>query len=231
MHDALTNQSIALIADPAILAISIRDNGEPMIDIGPLGTLRIGPSPEIPNNRDYTKMRKTVYEKLLQAEKSLPEGLHFCLYESFRSLTLQKMLFDARYAKLKKHYPDWSHTDLFRETTRLVSPVMMPNGEPNTPPHSTGGAIDVYLVDAEGNALEMGIHPKDWMDDNTGERSLTASTTISATARKNRDIMSHALATAGFANYPGEYWHWSYGDRYWAWQQGQSHAIYDSVSS
>ena len=33
--------------------------------------------------------------------------------------------------------------------------------------------------------------------------------------------MSRALSTAGFVNYPTEYWHWSYGDRYWAFAKRQ----------
>lgn len=55
--------------------------------------LAYGPSPEVPNNTDYTKLRKTVYEKLTQAQKLLPAALHFCLYEGYRSLNLQKNTF------------------------------------------------------------------------------------------------------------------------------------------
>ena len=74
----------------------------------------------------------------------------------------------------------------------------------------------------------MGIHPKDWMQDDDGSISLTASKTISAEAQKNRKIMNRALSAVGFVNYPAEYWHWSYGDRNWAYYKKQAHAIYDS---
>ena len=75
----------------------------------------------------------------------------------------------------------------------------------------------------------MGIHPKDWMQDTDGSLSLTNSQKISAEARHYRQIMNSALMSAGFVNYPTEYWHWSYGDRYWAYHQGQSTAIYGVI--
>jgi D-alanyl-D-alanine dipeptidase len=223
--DSSLNQPI-LITDPKILTIDIIDNAEEMIDIKDQAIITIGPSPEIPNNVDYTKMRKSVYEKLVYAQSLLPKGLKFCLYEAYRSLELQKMLFDTRYARLKKLHTAWSAEEIFNETTRLISPVVHFDGSINIPPHSTGAAIDVYLLDNNDNAVDMGIHPKDWMEDDDGSISLTASQIISAEARKNRDIMSAALFAAGFANYTAEYWHWSYGDRYWAYQLKQPCAIY-----
>jgi D-alanyl-D-alanine dipeptidase len=217
-----------LITDTKIISIPIRENHDPMIDLKDHPGLVYGPSPEIPNNTDYTKMRKTVYEKILEAQRLLPKGLHFCLYEGYRSLTLQKMLFDNRFEKIQKLHPSWTDAQVFLESTRLVSPVMHQDGTKNIPPHSTGGAFDIYLLDENNQAIDMGIHPKDWMDDNDGSISLTASTKISKTAQENRKIMSAALSAVGFANYTAEYWHWSYGDRYWAHQLGKAEAVYDS---
>lgn len=224
---ALTND-IVLIADPRILAITVFDNHEPMLNLKDRQEIAYGPSPEIPNNTDYTKLRKTVYEKLKQAQMLLPKGLHFCLYEGYRSFQLQKKLFDNRYAKVKHMYPGWSQEQLFAETIKLVSPVINLDGSKNIPPHTTGGAIDVYLINDQHEPIEMGIHPKDWLQDKDGARSLTSSQVISEVAKHNRIIMSKALEAVGFVNYPTEYWHWSYGDRYWAYYTKQPHAIYDA---
>lgn len=142
---------------------------------------------------------------------------------------LQKMLFDNRFEKIKKQYPNWTHDEIFIETTKLVSPVVNQNGSNNIPPHSTGGAIDIYLINDKGEAIDMGIHPKDWMKDDDGSISLTLSNMISLKAQKNRKMMSDVLLTVGFVNYPTEYWHWSYGDRYWAYHEKKSHAIYDTL--
>ncbi len=226
MLSACEKDEIVLIADPKVLAIPVVENHEPWVDLREQDVILLGPSPEIPNNTDYTKMRKTVYDKLVKAQTLLPTHLRFCLYESYRSLNLQQQLFSKHFDDMKKLHPTWTHDQIFIETTKLVSPVTNLDGSKNVPPHSTGAAIDVYLVDLNGNPVDMGIHPKDWMLDYDGSLSLTRSKKISVAAQKNRQIMSKALEAAGFANYPTEYWHWSYGDRYWAYQMGQTQAIY-----
>lgn len=217
---------ITLIADPEVLKISIHENDEPFVDLTKQNVILVGPSPEIPNNRNYTYLRKTVYEKLKEAASQLPKGMHFCLYEGYRSLELQKKIFDERYSNVKSRHPEWPIEDIFNETTKLVSPIINQDGSKNIPPHATGGAIDVYLVDDEGKVLDMGIHPKDWMQDKDGVLSITNSRVISSEAKKNRRIMSQVLNRVGFVNYPTEYWHWSYGDKYWAFIKKQPFAIY-----
>jgi len=225
---AAEQHAILLIADPKIISVPVIDNHEPMVDLKNQRTIAYGPSPEIPDNTDYTHMRKTVYERLVKAQLLLPKELHFCLYEGYHSLQLQKMLFDERYSRVKAKHPGWSHKQLFQETTKLVSPVVNLDGSQNIPPHSTGGAIDVYLINDKGDAVDMGIHPKDWMQDLNGSLSLTNSHVISEEAKHYRTIMNHALLAVGFVNYPTEFWHWSFGDRYWAYIQHKPHAMYSN---
>jgi D-alanyl-D-alanine dipeptidase len=222
-------EKIVLITDPSILAIPIFDNGEPLVDLRHQAKIAYGPSPEIPNNMDYTKIRQTVYEKLKQAQGLLPKGMQFCLYEGYRSLSLQRILFDNRFEKIHALYPNWTQEEVFQETTKLVSPVINQDGTKNIPAHSTGGAIDVYLINDAGEPIEMGIHPQDWMQDTDGSLSLINSQSVSGEAQRHRQIMSNVLMSAGFTNYPTEYWHWSYGDRYWAYHQGRSAAIYGAI--
>lgn len=225
----MNQHNVKLPIDEEILSIDVIDNNEPLIDLKQLGGIVFGESPEIPNNTNYTKLRKSVYEKLMQAQAMLPKGLYFCLYEGYRGLELQDMLFKNRYQQLKNIHQHWQHEQLFIESTRLVSPVVNLDGSKNIPPHSTGGAIDIYLIDADGQPVDMGIHPKDWMLDHDGSISLTNSIIISDVATKNRAIMTEVLSAVGFRNYPAEYWHWSYGDRLWAYYDGKRTAIYNSI--
>lgn len=229
MLQGCAEQSVTLLADPKVIALPIIENNDPLIDLKNQTILAYGPSPEIPNNTDYTKVRETVYEKLLQAQSLLPNGLKFCLYEGYRSLSLQEKLFKDRYLKVQTLHSDWPQEAIFNETTKLVSPVVNRDGSPNIPPHSTGGAIDIYLMDDKGCPIDMGIQVKDWMDDGDGSLSQTNSQKISQAAQEHRKIMNLVLLAVGFVNYPTEYWHWSYGDRYWAYQNGHSYAIYGSV--
>ena len=45
----------------------------------------------------------------------------------------------------------------------------------------------------------------------------------------NRRFLYRIMTEAGFANYPEEWWHWSYGDNMWAANKQKSYAIYSTV--
>jgi len=225
----MVDKNYKLITDSDIIKIPIKENFDPLIDLKYQDIIKYGPSPEIENNTDYTKLRKTLYDKLIVAQSELPEGLKFCLYEGYRSLSLQKKLFEMRYKLNKNTYPTWDHEKIFIETTKIVSPITNLDGSRNIPPHATGGAIDMYLIDQKGNPVDMGILTKDWMTDIDGRLSLTNSLYVSDEAKYFRNIMSKVLKKAGFINYPTEYWHWSYGDRYWAYYSNKSCAIYGAL--
>jgi zinc D-Ala-D-Ala dipeptidase len=220
-----------VINDQAVQKIPIIENHEPMVDLRQYDFIHIGPSPEVANNQDYYWVRQSVADKLKIASQNLPKGYQLCLYEGHRSLALQSYLFQSYHAKIKQRYPDLGKKELFKKTTQLISPITNYDNTPNIPPHSTGAAIDVYLLNDKGELIDMGIHPKDWQQDITGEISITQSQHISKEAQTNRNIMSKALESAGFVNYPFEYWHWSYGDKYWAYIKQKPHAIYNVIKN
>lgn len=222
-------ENITLLSDSDVIAIPIIENHEPFVDLKNQTIIAYGPSPEVSDNTDYTKMRRTVYEKLVQAQALLPKGLKLCVYEGYRSFYLQRMLFNNRFMKVQTLHQGWSQDQIFEETCKLVSPVINKDGSQNIPPHSTGAALDVYLIDEMDQPVDMGILVKDWIEDADGSLSQTNSQRISAAALQHRNIMNKTLSTVGFINYPTEYWHWSYGDRYWAHQTGHQQAIYGSM--
>ena len=113
MSHSNSGGSIISPIDPQVLSIPIQDKHEPMIDLLEQDIIRFGSSPEVANNLDYTKMRLTVYQKLLAAQRSLPDQLQFCLYEAYRSLALQQQLFHDRHTLLQQTYPDWDEHKLF----------------------------------------------------------------------------------------------------------------------
>lgn len=229
MHHCNTEEKIVLIADPEVLAIPIHEIHEPMIDLIHQNEIAYGPPPLLPNNTNYTKIRKTIYEKLTAAQAMLPAHLKFCLYEGYRDLDLQQKIFQERYDNLQKQHPELNHRELFIESTKFVSPIINLDKSINIPPHSTGAAIDVYLIDQTGQVVDMGIHLDDTYDDLNGTYCKTNSHAISNEAKEYRKIMGKVLHAVGFVNYPTEYWHWSYGDRYWAYHTRQPFAIYGTI--
>jgi zinc D-Ala-D-Ala dipeptidase len=180
------------------------------------------------NDLCYTKVRRSVYDKLCQAQALLPPGCRFLIYCGWRSLEQQQIIFDRKTQKLRTKFPHMSDEEIFTEAAKMVAPVSELDGRPNVPPHSTGGAIDVCLMDEENHPLDMGALLEKTLDIDP-DILRTDSSTISEIAKYYRNIMSLALSSVGFVNNEREYWHWSYGDRRWALKTKSNHAIYGSL--
>lgn len=224
-------KNIYLITDPKVLAIPIKECNEPLIDLKDLSDLSYGPPPECDLTvNSYTKMRKTLFTKLCRAQQDLPNGWHFLLYEGYRSLDVQSMLFDQEYQRLATVYPEKSHEKIFIEATTLVSPVINLDGSMNIPPHNTGAAVDIEVINAKGGLVDMGMAIRDWSHIDP-EICMTKCNKISREALKNRLILLNIMEKHGFVNYPTEWWHYSYGDRYWAFISGKKYAIYGSINT
>lgn len=218
-----------LIADPVILSIPIIECAEPLIDVKSTNDLAFGDVPETPlTANDYTLMRQTVYQKLLKAQQALPKGFSLRLYEAYRSLKVQKQLFDFEMERVLGENAGLKGQALFDRVTEVVSPVINYDGSPNIPPHNIGGAVDVEIIDADGNCLDMGMTAKDWQQV-PHALCLTNSPLVTVKQKQNRQLLLEIMQAQGFVNYPTEWWHFSYGDRYWAYYQQQNHAIYGSV--
>jgi D-alanyl-D-alanine dipeptidase len=207
-------------------AIPVRECGEPLVDVRREGGLLYGPPPERPETEpDYGWVRRTVYEKLLRVQESLPAGLRLRLYEGLRSLEIQRWLFDEEKFRVRRLHPRLDAREVHERARLLVSPVVHWDGTPNLPPHSTGAAVDVELVDANGAVIDFGMEVKDWIRFEA-EYCETRHRGVSPEAQANRLLLAGAMEAQGFVNYTREWWHYSYGDRYWAFMRGEPHAIY-----
>ena len=167
----------------------------------------------IPGSTNKIYVRKTIANMLLEVAQSLPHGYKLKIYDAWRPYAVQKALFDDYYHRLAQlpENQDKSTAELIEETMRFVS---FPSEDPDQPfVHSTGGAVDLTLVDADGNELNMGTT----FDDFT-EAANTAYFENSSNyeVRNNRRILYNAMLSAGFTNYPAEWWHYDFGDRFWA---------------
>lgn len=203
--------------------IKIEDNGEPLVEI-----LKLCPEirfaaehPKFPGSPRTCWARETVAAMLCEAQSYLPEGLHLELQDAWRSPESQEALFRMLCEELRMRNPEWTEDELMEHTNEFVA-----NPYINAPPpHTTGGAVDVTLVDNAGQHLDMNS-PYGWSEVSTP----TSFPGISAEARKNRHILNYAMSRAGFSNYLGEFWHWSYGDSAWALRASLDTAIYGQAS-
>ncbi|NUL81615.1 MAG: dipeptidase [Armatimonadetes bacterium] len=172
----------------------------------------------------YTRasyVRKAVADMLNEACRRMPNGVRLAIAEGWRPSYIQRRMHNSVILWLQELHPDWSEQRIKRHANRLAAPL-----HPKVPPpHSTGGAVDLFLVDEKGESLDM-QSPYEMFDRRAFPMDAEG---LSDRARRNRAILSDALLAAGLTNYPSEYWHWSYGDQGWAYRNAKPHAIYGPV--
>ncbi|WP_328786522.1 M15 family metallopeptidase [Streptomyces sp. NBC_00273] len=213
--------SVVLMSDPRIAAIPVVENGEPLADARAGGHLLLDDRRSDPACA-FAHLRSGVLHRLLHAESLLPDGLRLLVVEGFRPPTLQQRYFEEYAAELRAARADWSTEELRAKTSRYVSP-------PEIAPHSAGAAVDLTLVTVDGTELDMGTRVNASPEESAGA-CYTLADGLSHQARLHRATLSRALSAAGFANYPTEWWHWSFGDRYWALMTGEPAALYGPAS-
>ena len=101
-------------------------------------------------------VRREVYEKLLEAQRMLPEGLFLRVWDAWRPFALQEELYHVYGAQILESQGLTNAS--FEEKQQAISQfVSLPRPERDYPPlHTTRGAVDVTLIDALGNELDMG---------------------------------------------------------------------------
>jgi len=151
--------------------------------------------------------RELVVEKLVQAANSLPHGYEFLIKEAYRPLSRQRKSFEEAFEQYKTKYSLKNDDEIYELTCQYVAPVKVAG-------HPTGGAIDITLL-KDGIEVDMGTEFND-MPIEPQNLTYLHSTYIKDLAKENRKILADCMEKVGFANYPTEWWHWSYGDCYWA---------------
>ncbi|WP_405098141.1 M15 family metallopeptidase [Micromonospora sp. NBC_01412] len=209
-----------LLSDPRISAIPLGDTAEALVDLREIPEFRVDDRLADAAGA-YAHLREGTVERLLAAQRSLPEGLRLLVVEGYRPLRLQTEYFEAYRDELRLRYPDWDAARLRVEASKFVSP-------PEVAPHSTGGTVDLTLCMRDGRELDLGT-AVNATPVASGDACFTWSPDISPAARRNRIILGAALLAAGLVNYPTEWWHWSYGDRYWALSTGADRTRYGPV--
>jgi D-alanyl-D-alanine dipeptidase len=200
--------------------VKIRDNGEPLVDFRVHCPRLLVDRPRF-NYRRETLLRLGAAERLGIATTLMPPGYRIAIVEGWRAPHIQKRMYMSTWNRIKERHPLWTDVQLRRVVNRFTAPI----GTRVPPPHSTGGAMDVFLVDDLGKPFDLRT-PYEIYD--PAGFSLDAPG-LSDTARKHRQILANAMIEAGITNYPSEFWHFSYGDQGWAYRGGHPEAIYGAT--
>lgn len=210
--------------------VLIQECDEPLVPI-PLGQFSVvTPHPyEVLGapygDRSSYWLRQTVLHKLKQAQATLQThhpGWRIQIFDAYRPIAVQQFMVDYTARTLAQadgiSLNELSEADRQALFDRVYQFWALPSHNPNTPPpHSTGAAIDITLVDASDTPIEMGSpideassrsHPNHFQD---------AQDAIGQLAHQNRCLLRQCLEQADFQQHPNEWWHFSYGDQLWAW--------------
>jgi D-alanyl-D-alanine dipeptidase len=225
--------------------IPIRDEGEPLLPIPPL-LHRLAPHPYATLGAPYGtgacpfRLRQGVIERLLVAQGRLKEtepSWQLAIFDAWRPVAVQHfMVTHATAAACRERGldpegsgPAWE--EVHRQVANFWAP---PSEDPATPPpHSTGAAVDLTLAREGGAPLDMGgeidaigaiSHPHHYAGAAAADPDGEA-----ACWHRRRLLLAEVMAGAGFAQHPGEWWHFSYGDQLWAWRTGHPQALYGRV--
>ncbi len=216
-------ENVILIGDERVKKVQVEESGEPIIDLCvefPEITFDLARTHVQKQSKSISYARKIIGEKLLQAEALLPSGIKLLVKECYRPMWVQKIFWDGYYSFLKEKFPDWNERQIYEECSKLNAPL-------DIAPHTTGGAVDLTLIDSDGEWLDLGTAFNASPLETKGA-TYTNAQNISVEAQKNRKLLIEAMTIAGFVNYPTEWWHWSYGDKYWALLSGKPYAFFSS---
>jgi zinc D-Ala-D-Ala dipeptidase len=204
-------QTVVLLSDPAVSAVSVSDCGEPLTVLGE----SFGHSRAL--------VRASVARRLVLARDELPRGVGLRVVAGYRTAGAQRAIISSYAAGLRMAHPALGAAELERLTSRFVAPVAVA-------PHVAGAAVDLTLVDSAGRELDLGT-PVDATPEQSEGACYFDAPSVSRQARANRELLAQVLRGAGLVNYPTEWWHWSYGDRYWALMTGAPAALYGPAAA
>lgn len=202
--------------------VNINENNEPLMELVETKKLKLGWI-----KKGYQALffvRRTVAEKLYRVAEMLPDRFVLVTIEGYRTKQSQQEEWDRIWQIVKKQQENLSDEGVEKIVRLLVAkPLPLAN-------HHCGGAIDVTLGYSDGILVDMGTpYITQIKDESIRTKIPMLSSDISDEAQEFRKILRNAMTKQDFVWYPGEWWHFCYGDRMWAVYTEQKECFYGSV--
>ncbi len=174
-------------------------------------------------------LRQSVLIALVTAQAKLQEqhpGWRLQIFDAYRPVAVQQYMVDYTFAEVVQArdlnpatLSDDQKKAIWKEVYKIWA---VPSDNPLTPPpHSTGAAVDLTLMDATGQIIDMGsaideLSPRSIADyyANNPEKPY----------HNNRQLLRDVMYFAGFRRHLDEWWHFSLGDQMWAWLCNQENS-------
>ena len=220
--------------------VTIKECNEKMLEI-PRIFARFEPHPYQKLGAPYGDrspyfLRSNVVTRLEKAQErltALKTGCRLKIFDAYRPLAVQRFMINHDTNRVSKEKYGSSFSTLTLSEQNKVSEIIIhfwsPIGDEihlNPPPHATGGALDLTIVDAKGIALDMGSAIDELVEASDSDYYFNSDTQ----EQKNRELLVEVMHYAGFTQLPTEWWHFSYGDQIWAVDNGRDVALYGVIS-
>jgi D-alanyl-D-alanine dipeptidase len=207
--------------------IPIQECGEPLVPI-PLEQFAVeSPHPYEKLGAPYGDtspyyLRESVIAALITVQAELQQrhaDWRIQIFDAYRPVAVQQFMVDHTFAEVvqaqnldPETLSDDQRDAIFQQVYQIWA---VPSPNPKTPPpHSTGAAIDLTLVDATGQMIDMGsaideLSPRSHPDYYANQPDKPY--------HEHRQLLRNVMYSAGFRRHPGEWWHFCLGDQMWAW--------------
>ena len=195
----------------ALNLIPEHENNEPLVDIRDYA-----PNVVMARQQVIPYVREQVAKMVHEASLRIPEGMRLGLVEGWRPLQRQQRIYDFIWKCAQEAFPHRNHAALRRTVCRWVAPT-----DQKAPPgHCTGAAVDVWLLDEEGNEMDV------WSPHERFQAAPTFIYGLSDESSRRRMELYEAMTSVGFSNCRDEWWHYSFGDAGWAVRMDEPTCFY-----
>jgi hypothetical protein len=111
------------------------------------------------------QVRPRARVSLCGGKAALPDNTRLGINECFRPRSVQATYWERTLARMRHQYPDWNDQQVAAEAAKFVAPPWI------TPPHCTGGAVDLVLIDDKGDHVGHGERAGRTLETDTGPLS------------------------------------------------------------
>lgn len=198
-------------------SVSIDDDGEPLVPIDASLSFE-SPHPYVALGAPYDGfgpwfLRAQVHQRLLDAQRRLcisHVGWRLHLLDAWRPLAVQAFMVAHTDQSIRRQAPELGDEARMERVLTYWAP---PNEDPQRPPpHSTGAAVDLTLVDEKNAVVDMGSP----FDEPTERSWPEHFELLDPAVHARRRLLARVMNEAGFVGHRQEWWHFSFGDRAWA---------------
>lgn len=197
-----------ILGHQELMAVPLEPDDDPIVDVRKYDSSIVAQAK--PDTKRITGetlyVRDMVADKLASINSKLgKQSMRLLVTYGYRHPDIQRNYFEEQREAVLDTHPLLLGEELDAYTHNFVA-------LPSVAGHPTGGAVDLTILDSEGEPLDMGTSIADYTEP---EKIPTDSPGLRIPQIGNRALLHDVMVDANFAPSYGKWWHFSFGDREW----------------